>query len=87
MENVIGISAGILTAASMVPQVIKMIREKKASQVSIFMILILVTGISLWIWYGILKDDMPIIATNSFSLFVNIVMIICRIKYKDNPSQ
>ena len=85
MENIIGISAGILTAASMVPQVIKMIREKKASQVSIFMMLILVAGISLWIWYGVLKDDMPIIATNSFSLFVNIVMIICRIKYKDNP--
>jgi MtN3 and saliva related transmembrane protein len=87
MENIIGISAGILTAASMVPQVVKMIKEKKASQVSVLMILVLVAGISLWIWYGILKNDMPIIATNSFSLCVNIVMIVCRYKYKDNPSQ
>ncbi len=82
-EQVIGIAAGIFTSASMIPQVIKMIQEKKAAQVSIVMILILITGISLWIWYGVLKTDFPIIITNAFSLLVNIVLIILRIKYKD----
>jgi MtN3 and saliva related transmembrane protein len=86
LSQIIGISAGVLTGASMVPQVVKMLKEKKASQVSVFMILILIGGIILWIWYGILKDDLPIIATNSFSLLVNFVMIILRIRYRNNPS-
>ncbi|MGZ5245711.1 MAG: SemiSWEET transporter [Flavitalea sp.] len=82
-EQVIGMAAGILTSASMIPQVIKMIQEKKAAQVSIVMILILMAGISLWIWYGVMKSDYPIIITNAFSLFINIILIILRIKYKD----
>ena len=85
-SQIIGVTAGVLTAASMLPQVIKMFKEKEASQVSIAMILVLIAGISLWIWYGLLKEDMPIVVTNSFSLAVNIVMIILRIKYRNNPS-
>jgi MtN3 and saliva related transmembrane protein len=86
LTQLIGISAGVLTAASMIPQVVKMIKEKKASQVSVVMIMILISGIILWIWYGILKDDLPIILTNSFSLLINLVMIVFRIKYRDNTS-
>ena len=86
LTQLIGIGAGVLTAASMIPQVVKMIKEKKASQVSVVMILILVSGIILWIWYGILKDDLPIILTNSLSLLINLVMIVFRIKYRDNTS-
>lgn len=82
-EQVIGIAAGIFTSASMIPQVVKMVREKKAAQVSILMILTLIAGISLWIWYGILRTDYPIIITNAFSLLINSILIILRIKYKD----
>ena len=86
MSQIIGIGGGILTAASMIQQVVKMFKEKRSSQVSVFMIVILIVGILLWIWYGILKDDMPIIVTNSLSLLVNLVMVVLRIKYRDNTS-
>jgi MtN3 and saliva related transmembrane protein len=46
------------------------------------MLLVLATGIVLWIVYGVKRNDLPIIATNSFSLLVNITMVILRIKYK-----
>lgn len=78
----IGIIAGILTASSMLPQVIKIAREKKAEEISLVMLLVLLGGIALWIVYGVMKKDMPIIVTNSFSLLVNIVLMILRIKYK-----
>ena len=84
IDKIVGITAGILTGASMLPQVVKMYKEKKASQVSIFMLLILIAGISLWVWYGFLKDDLPIIATNLFSLLVNLVMVFLRYKYRNN---
>lgn len=80
--QIIGLAAGICTATSLIPQAVKTIREKKADDVSLIMLFVLMTGISLWIVYGIKRNDLPIIATNSFSLLVNILMIVLRLKYK-----
>jgi MtN3 and saliva related transmembrane protein len=80
--QVIGLAAGLCTACSLLPQVVKTLREKKAEDVSLLMLLVLMAGLILWIIYGIKRNDLPIIATNSFSLLVNIVMIILRLKYK-----
>ena len=80
--QLIGLAAGVCTAISLILQVIKTINEKEAEDVSIVMLLVLGTGIALWIVYGIKRNDFPIIETNSFSLLVNIVMIILRIQYK-----
>ncbi len=82
MTQIIGLTAGVLTASSLFPQLIKTIKEKKAEDISLVMLLILLSGICLWIVYGIKRDDFPIIATNSFSLLLNIIMIVLRIKYK-----
>jgi MtN3 and saliva related transmembrane protein len=79
--QVIGLAAGICTATSMLPQVLKTIREKKAEDVSLWMLVVLMAGIILWIVYGFKKNDIPIIATNLFSLSVNITMTILRIRY------
>jgi MtN3 and saliva related transmembrane protein len=81
----VGIIAGVFTAVSLLPQLIKLIREKKAEDISLFFLIILFFGLGLWIWYGILRDDLPIIATNAFSLLVNLLMIILGIKYKRKP--
>lgn len=80
--QIIGLAAGILTATSLLPQVIKTFKEKKAEDVSLLMLLVLLGGLILWIVYGIKKNDLPIIATNCFSLLVNITMVVLRIKYK-----
>ncbi len=80
-DQLIGIAAGIFTSASMIPQLIKMIREKKAENISVIMLCILLAGIALWIAYGFIKQDIPIIATNCFSFLLNIFMIILRVKY------
>lgn len=86
-ENLViitGIVAGILTAVSMMPQVIKTIKTKKAENVSPFMLVILIIGISLWIVYGCLKKDLPIIFTNSFSVLVNMSMLYLRWRFRDS---
>ena len=78
----VGIVAGIFTGISLVPQLLKIIKDKKADDISFFMLLILLLGVSGWIVYGILRTDYPIIFTNAFSLLVNILIIIFSIKYK-----
>lgn len=83
----IGIAAGICTAVSLIPQLMKIIKEKKAEDISYFMLGILLVGLAGWIYYGILKTDYPIIATNSFSFLVNLTIIGFTIKYKGNGRQ
>lgn len=76
-----GLFAGICTSSSLLPQLIKTAKEKKAEEVSLWMLLILLVGVCGWIAYGLFKNDLPIIITNVFSLLLNIVMIVLRKKY------
>ena len=81
--QLIGIIAGIFTSASMLPQLIKTFKEKKADDISLVMLIILMTGIVGWIYYGFLRNDFPIIITNTFSLLLNLILIFLRWKYKN----
>ncbi|UZT97239.1 SemiSWEET transporter [Chryseobacterium fluminis] len=81
-ENVLGIVAGILTSVSMIPQLIKVLKDKNVNDLSWVMLLVLITGVSLWVWYGVVKDEWPIILSNAFSVMVNISLLICYMLYK-----
>ena len=80
--QLIGIIAGIFTSASLMPQLIKTFKTKKAEEISLIMLVTLMLGIALWIYYGILRKDLPIIITNAFSCLLNVILIILRLKYK-----
>lgn len=85
-NNLIGIVAGILTSISLLPQLFKMIREKKPGDISLLMFVILLIGLGFWIFYGIGKGDYPIIITNSFSLLTNIIILSLHIIFKAKQS-
>jgi len=76
---VLGVVAGVLTAVSLVPQLVKMLKEKKYDTVSPLMLLVLLAGQCLWIVYGIYRKDWPIIGTNAFSGTVNILILTLRL--------
>ena len=80
--SIIGIIAGLLTSSSSIPQIVKIIKEKKVADLSMGMFITLSFGVLLWTVYGILRDDMPIIVTNGFSFCLNITILILRFKYK-----
>jgi len=79
--EIIGLAAGICTAVSLLPQIIKIIKEKAAQDISLFYLLVLLCGLGLWTYYGFLKNDVPIIATNIFSMVLNIVVIVLGLIY------
>lgn len=81
-ENVLGIIAGVLTSISMIPQLIKVIKEKNVDDISLVMLLVLISGLSLWVWYGFMKDELPIILSNAFAVLVNISLLISYMIYK-----
>ena len=80
--EVLGLVAGGITSVAMMPQLIKVIKEKNAEDISVVMLLVLITGLSLWVWYGILQNELPIILSNGFSVLVNITLLICCIIFK-----
>lgn len=81
-NQLMGILASILTAISMLPQLIKMVKEKNAENVSILMLFVLLTGLGLWMYYGILIKDWIIIISNGFSVLLNVILLIYTMKYK-----
>ncbi len=81
--DLLGIIAGVLTSVAMMPQLIKVIKEKNADDISVVMLLVLITGLILWVWYGILQEEWPIILSNSFSVLVNLTLLFCCLKFKN----
>ena len=80
--EIVGIAAGVCTSISLLPQLIKIFKHKKAEDISLFYLIVLFVGLGLWVWYGILREDLPIMVTNGFSLVINGMMIVLGVKYK-----
>lgn len=84
--TIVGIIASISTAVSSLPQLLKLCREKSAENVSLGMFWVLVAGLGIWVWYGILKSDWIIITANSFSFLVNLATVFLSIRYKNHST-
>jgi MtN3 and saliva related transmembrane protein len=82
--EIVGIAAGVCTSISVLPQLVKIIKRKNAEDISLFYLGILLVGLALWVWYGLLREDTPIIITNTFSLIMNLTIIILGIKFKNH---
>ena len=81
-ENILGLVAGGITSVAMLPQLIKVLKEKDVKDLSLLMIVVLITGLSLWVWYGLMKDELPIILSNAFAVLVNIALLISYFKFR-----
>lgn len=82
ITTLIGLVAGVLTAISMLPQLIKTLKEKKSADISPWMLVVLIAGVILWFFYGIIKKDWPIILTNGISIILNGWMLALRKMYE-----
>lgn len=80
--QLVGIVSSVLTAVSMLPQLIKVIKERDAENVSLLMLSVLLSGLGMWIWYGVLIKDMIIIISNSFSVLLNLVLLFYAFRFK-----
>ncbi|ACT92835.1 SemiSWEET family sugar transporter [Dyadobacter fermentans] len=85
--EIIGLVAGICTSSAVIPQLVTTIKKKKASQVSTAMFIVLLTGNALWVYYGFEKEDVPIVATNLFTIGLNIAMLVLKYKYKKRQTE
>jgi MtN3 and saliva related transmembrane protein len=78
----VGIGASILTATSLIPQLIKLLKEKKSNDVSTVMLSVLLIGLGLWIYYGALRNDVIIVVSNAFAALVNLCTFFLTLYFK-----
>ena len=85
--TIIGIFASACNATSLLPQLIKILKEKRAENVSIIMLVVLFAGLLLWIYYGFLTDNWIIIISNAVSMIINILIVSFALKYRSNTKK
>jgi MtN3 and saliva related transmembrane protein len=76
----VGSGAAVLTTASFFPQAIKTLKDKNTSALSLSMYLMLVTGVALWLSYGILIGSWPLILANGVSILPQLVILALMLK-------
>ena len=64
----VGYAAGFLTTISFIPQALKIHRTRSARDVSGKMFVAFTVGVALWLAYGIVKGEVPIIVWNAVTL-------------------
>ena len=77
----IGLLAGGLTTVAFVPQVTKCWKAKSAKDVSLKMFIAFCAGVALWLTYGILLQELPIIITNAVTLVLALAILAMKLKY------
>jgi len=77
----LGLVAAFLTTIAFLPQVIKTWKSRSAKDLSLGMFAIFTTGILLWLIYGILINDLPIILANIFTLTLSSIILFFKLKH------
>ena len=81
ITTILGLLAGALTTISFVPQVIKTWKFKETKDISLLMYVIFFIGVFLWLSYGLIINNAPIIIANGVSLVLVFIVLILKIRY------
>jgi len=63
--DILGLLASCFTSSSFAPQIWRTWKTRDVSSMSLSTYLILTIGVSLWLLYGVLKGDLPLIVANT----------------------
>lgn len=84
--TVIGLVAGTLTSLATIPQVVKTMKTRHVRDISIWQPLLISIGVALWMIYGILISDLPLIMANITPLVCNALLTGMKVYYGRNDS-
>ena len=79
--DIIGTIAGILVLSSFIPQLVKGYKTKKMFDVSVHLMILIASGMFLWVIYGFIRSDPVIIGTNAAGFALNITLLVMKLRY------
>jgi len=87
LTDVLGYVAGALTTIALVPQAWRSFRTKDVSGISLRMYCIFTLGVAIWLAYGIMLHEMPMMLANSVSLVLALLVLAMKLKYRKREPQ
>lgn len=84
--NTFGVIAGLCSMISFIPQILKILKERDASSVSLRMYAVTTIGFSCWTTYGALSGSWPVTLANAVCLALVIVILILRLRFGDSAA-
>jgi MtN3 and saliva related transmembrane protein len=79
----VGLAAGMLTTIAFLPQVLKTWKSRSAKDLSLGMFSLFCLGVALWLAYGFLVRDIPVIAANLLTLMLASTLLFFKLRFKD----
>ncbi len=76
-----GMIAAVLTTIAFLPQVIRTWRTRSTSDISLGMFVTYVTGILLWLVYGLMIHDMPLIVSNAVTFVLSGTILLLKLRH------
>ncbi|MBM3162865.1 MAG: hypothetical protein FJZ79_06035 [Chlorobi bacterium] len=80
--EMLGFAAGVITTLALLPQALKIITTRQTRDISLLWALSMNVGLLLWLLYGLQKNDSPMIAANSISLVLLLVILLFKLRYR-----
>ena len=80
--EILGLIAGAIIITASAPQLIKIIKTKKTRDISLLFITITLSGLFLWLIYGLLIDSLALIISNAITFSLWFIMLLLKLKYK-----
>lgn len=81
-STLIGLAAGFLTTIAFIPQALKIWRTRSARDISLPTFSAFALGVALWLVFGVLKGEPPIILWNAVTLVVSAAIIVMKVKFR-----
>lgn len=79
--TMLGYFAGFLTTISFLPQVVKTWKSQSASDLSLGMFSVFSAGVTCWLVYAFLIQNLPMIFWNSVTLVLVILILILKLRF------
>ncbi|WFU74707.1 MULTISPECIES: SemiSWEET transporter [unclassified Bradyrhizobium] len=79
--KLIGFAAATCTTVAYAPQAIKVWKTRSTGDISLGMFLVMVLGLALWLIYGLLSGDGPLIASNAVTMLLAGGILFMKLKY------
>ena len=76
-----GYFAALLTTLAFLPQLIKTLKTQKADDVSLITLIMFLTGVLSWIFYGYKISSAPILIANIITFILNLLILIFKINF------
>ncbi len=79
-SSILGLLAAAFTSLSYIPQLQKAWPRGATEDISVKMLMVLCTGLSLWIVYGVIREDWIVATANTVGLSLVGAVLVCKIR-------